>query len=278
MEIVNKIQIRLDAIRTSASTISIPFGLDFFPIDNTELQETEFVEKEKEKAVNPIFDQEKYPFYPTYRSINSPLILNDAYRVNYLIDKSLSFLELTEEDITYFRNPFIRTYLRLNFYDSRDTKVQKLVARETIHLRTDPNWFNNEILKDQTTIPLKFESNFQNLIYNSSLGEGFNFYWFKNDLPITLYIRPSLMNAKTGKVINLYSTTNLLNPLLSDSVNITSNGYNYIECKFFYDKTKRQQYYYILNEDGNSDVTNTGDPLSPVESINNTITINLKTY
>ena len=172
----------------------------------------------------------------------------------------------------------MRTYLRLNFFDSRDTKVQRLVARETIHLRSNPNWFSKEILKSQTSIPLSFETNFHNLFYNSTESEGFNFYWYKHDLPITLYMRPSLMNAKTGKVTNLYTTTNPLNPNQSDSVTITSNGYNYIECKFFFDKTKRQQYYYILNDDGISDLTNTGDPISPVDSINNSITINLKTY
>lgn len=277
MQIVNKIQLRLDAITTTASTISIPFGLDFFPIDNTELQETEFVEAEKEKAINPIFDQEKYPFYPVYGTNQ----LNDAYQIEYKIDKALDFLGLTDDDIIYTRDPFTRTYLRLNFYDSRDTKIQKLVARETIHLNSDSNWFTNEILNSQSTIPLIFKTNFNNLFYNSNEGEGFNFYWFKENLPKELYMKVSLMNAKTGKVINLYSTNVSIVPsatLLSVPVQVVSGGYNYIKCNFFYNPIGRQKYYYILNEDNLSDVTNSGNPNSLANSLSNKITINLKTY
>lgn len=278
MQIVNKIQLKLDAITTTASTISIPFGLDFFPIDNTELQETEFVEVEKEKAINPIFDQEKYPFYPVYGTTNQ---VNDAYQIEYRIDKNLDFLALTDDDIIYSRNPFTRTYLRLNFYDSRDTKVQKLLARETIHLNSDSTWFTNEILNSQSTIPLIFKTNFNNLFYNSKEGEGFNFYWFKENLPKELYMKVSLMNAKTGKVINLYSTTVPLvasNTLPSVPVQVVSGGYNYIKCNFFYNASGRQKYYYILNEDNLCDVTNSGNPTSLADSLSNKIIINLKTY
>jgi hypothetical protein len=282
MEIVNKIQIRLDSIKTSASTISIPFGLDFFPVDNSELQEVEFVDKEIERAINPIFDDEKYPFYPTYVDNAQTLM---AYNVNFVIlNQNLSFLGLTDDDIIYRRNSFRRTYLRLNFYDSRDTKIQNLVARETIHLELDPNWFDSDQkIKDQTTLPLIFKTNFKELIYNSSNGEGYNFYWYKQNLPKTLYVKASIMNAKTGRVENLYSST--VNPttlfpgqVLSLPVAIVSGGFNYIRCDFYEELTKKQQFYYTLNSDSLCDVSNTGTPTSIANSITNTIIINLQTY
>lgn len=283
MENVNKIQIRIDSIKTSAATITIPFGLDFFPVDNTELQETEFVEKEIEKAINPIFDEEKYPFYPTYIDTQINQILN-AYNVEFKLGGTyaLDFLGLTDDDITYRRNAFKKTYLRLNFYDSRDLKVQNLVARETIHLHFKDSWSTDEILNPQSTIPLSFETNYNNLIYRSLGGEGFQFYWYKHDLPKTLYIKPSLMNAKTGEVINLYSKSLgafVLGP--SDpslSVSVVSGGYNYIQCDFYKDLTKRQQYYYTLNSDNLSEIYLTPSPPSIQDSINNKITIILYPY
>lgn len=277
MEIVNKIQIRLDSIKTSAATISIPFGLDFFPVDNTELQQTEFVDVEKEKSINPIFDDEKYPFYPTYEANGQTEI---AYEVEYLINGvNLDFLGLSDDDILYRRNPFIKTYLRLSFFDSRDTKVQRLISRETIPLHYNKNWFNpDETLKPQSTIPLTFISNLNEIIYNSVNGEGYHYYWYKQNLPTTLYVNLAIMNAKTGKVINLYSTTNPLNPSIAPKIFIPLNGYNYIKCDFFSDLNKRNQYFYELNSDGISDITNSGSPITPAESIRNKITINLYPY
>lgn len=267
MENVNKIQIRLDSITTNGVDIKIPFSLDFLPVDNTELQETEFVEKEKEKAINPIIDTEKYQFFPTFKISNGSIL--DAYTVEYVIDKNLDFLGLTDDDILYDRQALRRTYLRLNFYDSDDLKTQRLFARETIHLKYSNDWVVDGVV-DQTK-PLVFKTQFRNLFFNSTYDEGYSFYWFKQEIPKTLYMRVSLMNAKTGKVINLYSTQNPV----TGPIEITSNGYNYIRTDFYTDFNRRQQYYYIFNGDNRSYLTITN--ASPVV-INNKITVNLKTY
>lgn len=276
MENVNKIKIRLDQIGVSGVTLSIPFGLDFYPIDNTELQSTEFVDKEKEKSINPIIDTEKFPFYPTFSGTFN--ILQNSFTVEYVLDKTLDFLGLTNDDITFNRNPFKRTYLRLNFYDTNDTKTQNLLIRETIHLHFTDDWFTDGKLNDQTTIPLTFKSNFQNLIYRSVYGEGYTFYWYKNELPKTLYLKISLMNAKDGNVYNLYSYSNgVIIPSSSSPsvpVIVTSNGYDYIKTDFYLDNSKREKFYYKFNDDSKSNILNIED----VVPINNVITINLNTY
>jgi len=280
MENVNKIEIRLDSITTTAATITIPFGLDFFPVDNTELQQVEFVEKEIEKAVNPIFDHEKYPFYPSFPSTIGTTPFNDAYTVDFEIANTyISYLGLTLEDLSPVgRNAFKKTYLRLNFYDSRDLKTQRLLARETVHLQILDSWFTNGTLNPLNVIPLIFRTNFQNLFYNSRLGEGYNFYWYKDNLPKKLYMSASIMNAKTGKVINLYSnfsgplTSSPINPL---SVAVTSAGLNYVECEFYSDLMKKQQYYYVFNTDNLSQVNVIEDLLFP---LNNKITILFNPY
>ena len=274
MENVNKIEIRLDKITTSGVTINIPFGLEFFPVDNTELQQTEFVENEKEKAVNPIFDNEKYPFYPTFPSINGGQ--TKAYTVEYVTDLTLQDLGFTENDILFNRLPFKKTYLRLNFYDTKDSKTQRLIGRETVHLKTDSKWYSKGKLLPLNTIYAIFISNAQNSIYNSIYGEGFNYYWYKTTLPYTVYVKPALMNAKTGDVKRLYSSqVGTLTPPPSLSVQAPLLGVDYIKCDFSEDATKRQKYFYNLNSDGLSNVQTIEDVLFPT---NNKITVNLNWY
>lgn len=273
METVNKIQIRLDKISTTASTITVPFGLDFLPVDNTELQETEFIEKEKEKAINPIFDNEKYPFYPRFNGVGGVDV--NSFIVEYLTNLTLDKLDLTYEDIFFNRNPFRKTYLRLNFYDSRDSKVQRLVHRETLHLKINDSWFLNGDLRPLNTIFASFVGNFQNLIYGSPNGEGYQLYWHKNNLPYTLYIKPTIMNAKTGNAMRLYSSNIAFFPPPSLPVAIESGGYGYVQCDFYSDFTSRQKYYYKLNGDGLSNINTQEDSFFPT---NNKITVNLTHY
>ena len=273
MENVNKIQIRLDQIKTTGVNINIPFGLEFLPVDNSELQQTEFVEKEIEKAINPIFDNEKYPFYPTFQGNAG---ITDSYTVEYLTDLTLADLNFTEDDIRFNRKPFKQTYLRLNFYDSPDIKVQKLIGRETVHLKLDDNWFFKGKLLPLLSIPVTFISNQQNIFYNSVNGEGFNYYWYKTTLPYTVYVKPSIMNAKTGNIINLFSSPGGALPgLNSKSVEVTFNGYNYIKCDFYKNLTKQQEYYYIFNSDNKSFIKYVEDLAIPS---NNKITVNLFNY
>lgn len=273
METVNKIQIRLDKISTTATTITVPFGLDFLPVDNTELQETEFIEKEKEKAINPIFDNEKYPFYP--RFLGGGGVDVNSYIVEYVTKLTLDKLGLTYEDVFFNRNPFRKTYLRLNFYDSRDSKTQRLLHRETLHLKINDDWFLNGELKPFNTIPVSFVGNFQNLKYRSIMGEGYQFYWHKNNLPYTLYMKPTIMNAKTGNAMRLYSSNVTISSPPSLPVAVESGGYGYIQCDFYNDFSSRQKYYYKLNGDGISDIITTEDLFFPT---NNKITVNLTHY
>lgn len=268
MENVNKIKLKIDDIKSDNSVINIPFGLDFYPIDNTELQKSEFVDKEKEKSINPIFDGEKYPFYPVYTSNN-----NDILEIKYNLQNNdgtqlnLNFLGLTDDDIKYRRNPFLRTYLRINFYDSDDTKVQNLVNREIIHIHPNDDWYVNGKLKDQSTIPLTFVTNFNQIFSKSIYGEGYKFYWYKSLLPKILYMRISLMNAKNGVITNLYS--NIINGL--DNQHILYYRYNYIMSNFFEDQTKKEIFYYRLNDNNQSNIV-------PDSNVNNKITINLNLF
>lgn len=267
MENVNKIQIRIDTITSSASTISIPFGLNFFPVDNTELQKTEFVDKEVENAINPIVDHEHYTFFP----VSSGTIISDIYQINYnLVDLngsplSIDIMGYSDDDIKYRRNPFNLTYLRLSFFDTNDSKTQYLVARETIHIHSNNNWYLNNNLIPQSTIPLSFVVNDEKL-FGGNNGEGYKFYWLKENLPKTLYLKISLMNAKTGKVINLFHD-DTPNSMITN-IDVIQGKKDYIECTFFEDPNRIQQYYYSIN--GGIPAINSSN------LINNKLNLNLK--
>ncbi len=55
----------LNLASTSATTINIPIKLEPQIIDNEELIQRDFVEKEIKNTVNPILDYEKVKFLPT---------------------------------------------------------------------------------------------------------------------------------------------------------------------------------------------------------------------
>lgn len=246
MENVNKIKIRIDTITASASTVNIPFGLDFFPVDNTDLQQVEFVIKEVEKNINPIIDSEKYPFYPVISGLTVDNIFYIDYNIVDLIGSqiNMNFLGLTDDDIKFRREPFKRTYLRLSFFDTNDSKTQYLQAQETIHIHLESEWFTNNILNDQNIIPLVFKTNNEQL-FNGNKGEAYRFYWYKVNLPTSFYMQVSIMNAKTGKVIDLFQD-DMVNPNIT-KIDIIQNKKNYIKCDFFNNNTQKNQYFYYLN-------------------------------
>ena len=89
-----------------------------------------------------------------------------------------------------------------------------------------------------------FKTNNEQL-FGGNKGEGYKFYWTKKDLPKSLYLKISLMNAKTGKVINLFYD-DVPNAFITN-VDVFQGKKDYIKCDFYNDTTKLQQYYYTIN-------------------------------
>ncbi len=50
---VNKVQIPLRDINISGTSFNVPLFLSFMPVDNTELIQTEFIDDEVAKVINP---------------------------------------------------------------------------------------------------------------------------------------------------------------------------------------------------------------------------------
>ena len=220
----NKYTINLTTIDTgtTATTITVPFFMDFQTVDNAELIERVFVETEVENAINPIIDYEKVRFLPL--DLNDNHIDKIIYDI-YLFDSTNSYrgfygdIGFTDDDIKYRKESFKKTYLNLSFYDSDNPLTQRLVTFMTLYSELNssdllvppaggslpPNTIPGTP-KPAGQIPVNFVV--ENPLLNPrGYAEGYHIYDYKSGLnigvPKYLYMRASFRNAKTGKNVNL---------------------------------------------------------------------------
>ena len=216
----NKYTINLTTIDTgtTATTITVPFFMEFQNVDNAELIERVFVETEVEYAINPIIDYEKVRFLPL--DLNNNHIDKIIYDI-YLLDSTGNYkgfygdIGFNDDDIKFRKQSFKQTFLNLSFYDSDNPLVQNLVTFTTLYSELNssdllqppapPNTIPGTP-KPAVQIPVNFVV--ENPLLNPrGFAEGYHIYDYKSGLNIGaqkyLYMRASFRNAKTGKNVNL---------------------------------------------------------------------------
>ena len=218
--LVDRYQIKLPRPESSATTINVPIDLTPQLVDQAEIIDRKFVEVEVENAINPILDYEKVRFLPaiispspTATTVNPPVIQIESvtYQIN-LLDSSNNYFSpnttyadagFDNDDLRFRKNRLIKSFLRLDFYDSDILTDQRLVATMSIN----PNITYADIQPNISAYPvaqnkqLWFE--LKNPLTNDEVfGEGFFIYYFKDEvdinLPENLYMRATFSNAKTG--------------------------------------------------------------------------------
>lgn len=217
--LVDRYQIKLPRPESSATTINVPIDLTPQMVDQAEIIDRKFVEVEVENAINPILDYEKVRFLPaiilptpTATTVNSVIqIQTVTYQIN-LLDSSNNYFSpsttyadagFDNDDLRFRKNRLIKSFLRLDFYDSDILTDQRLVATMSIN----PNITYADIQPNISAYPvaqnkqLWFE--LKNPLTNDEVfGEGFFIYYFKDEvdinLPENLYMRATFSNAKTG--------------------------------------------------------------------------------
>jgi len=229
----------------------VPFSLDFFPVDNSELIQTNFVDMETEKAINPIIDYEKSRFLPfvsggtqiseiKYKLFNgpgSPLYYSD--------------LGITDDDVKFRRNRYLNTFLKLSFYDSDevtnsnflfsidhfsqlgDDQVDLTGCPPASSSCTGPINVNYGKPKVVTSMPVSYLSS-DPISLPKKMAEGYYIYWLLKDVinkPKDIYVRATLNNAVTGKITQFYGVLDLY-PLEYDSSMFKKRN---IKCKIFKD-------------------------------------------
>lgn len=208
MDAVNKYVIKLsDTI--SGTTLSIPIDLSFKYTDNTDLIDRDFVEPEIDKSVNEIIDYGTVRLSPVTQGYIDLTSLKYKLQFNSG-DNGLHYSDIgfVNDDLKYRRNNFKRSFLQLDFYDSKSMSNQNYLYSSSIYCRVLPNMFDerNNLL-DVETIPVEFI--LENPILNSKgISEGLFLYDYKTDIPKDIYMRASFNNAKTGKT-TIFMTTNI---------------------------------------------------------------------
>lgn len=215
---INRYQINLNNFLSgSTASINIPINMQYQLVDNSELIETEFVDNEVNKAINPIIDYEKVRFIPLDQ--NGIEIANITYNVNVLNGSSIviptmySNLGFVDDDIKFKRNFFKETFLLLRFYDndipfnqtlSSDISIFTMITSADINPIGSGGSIGQP--KPVNQIPVRFT--LENPL-KSPMGfsEGYHLYDFKssyqNGLPRHLFMKAFFVNAKSGKIINL---------------------------------------------------------------------------
>jgi hypothetical protein len=204
MDAVKKYTVKLsDTI--SGTSLSIPIDLSFRYTDNTDLIDRDFVEPELDKSVNEIID------YGTVRlsPVNNGYI--DLTSIKYKLQfngNGLNYNDIgfVNDDLKYRRNNFKRSFLQLDFYDSKSMSNQNYLYSSSIYCRVIPSMFDDRNnLLDVSVIPVEFM--LENPILNSNgISEGLYLYDYKTDIPKDIYMRASFNNAKTGKT-TIFMTT-----------------------------------------------------------------------
>jgi hypothetical protein len=208
---MNRYQVRIDST-TTATTINIPFTMEYQLADQAELIDRVFVDVETENSINPIIDFDKTRYIPV--DLNN----NQINKINYVIDLSglttYGDIGFSDDDIKFQKLNFKQTFLNLSYYDTDNPMTQQLVTTQTIFSNLKPSDllpFNTIVglpgqPKPANQIPLTFV--LENPLTNQrGFLEGYYLYDYKDILKIGefkyLYMKASFKNAKDGKSTNL---------------------------------------------------------------------------
>lgn len=224
MRIVNKYSININDIGDNGIIMSLPIGQTNSLVGKEDTIKRDFIEKEVKNSINEIIDYEKVKIKPNsnVKSITYNVkMFNDGYS-----QTTWSDIGFENNDIKYRRNNFIKSHLRLEFYDSDIVATQRLLFYVTLF----PKYNTENIVGDNYnsadyTVSFTLSDNTNNRNLNS---EGFNLYYFKDEIlptvPKHLYMKGVFNNAKNGKTTKLMSSDNP--NLMIDNLILSTNELN----------------------------------------------------
>lgn len=254
--LINRQKIRLDSINSiSGATIDIPLSIEFFPVDNSEVIETEFVDTEVQKVINPIVDNDKIRFIPSYTGVSTGknFIVVPEIKINlHLIKSGTTKTHVTtygdygfsDDDVKYRRKRFTESFIRLEFYDKPTLNNNNLleVINIPVQIGQDQKYIfidnyngstynmTNNVNLDNVSLPSKqmpisFRLSDPIKLSNRS-SEGYNMFWYKDLVDSSpngykLYMQATFNDASNGKsflLVNYNHNTKLfVQDILSDS-------------------------------------------------------------
>jgi hypothetical protein len=266
--------------------LKIPINLDFNSVDQAEVVNRDFISHEVEKSINPILDYEKTRFSPTL--MDGDLTNKVTIKLNFLNGSGgyttpthYSDIGFDDNDITFQKNRFKNSFLKLSFYDSDKPTNQNLISIMTIYSRLHTTDLKplldgsgninvgGGLPLNANQIPVRLE--LDNPIVNpKGFAEGFYVYHYKTNLDNTsrtlelntkssiptnekresLYMRAEFNNAANGKITKFITTSDLLN--INDLI-------KKLHVKYLLKRNATGYYYSLSTNYNNADnITETG--------------------
>jgi hypothetical protein len=211
----------------SGTTINIPINIKYQIVDTNETVQRVFVDEEVKKSINCILDYEKTRFKPLDMSDN---VINEiTYNINvlskngtYIKPTYYKDVQIDDLDLKFLKNSLKNSFLLLQFYDNTNPLIQNFVTEIQIYNNLYPeNYYpysnppkpTDGQVKPANEVQLKYLiSNPE--IFSNGFFSGFYLYdyidSYMDDKPKSLYMKASFFNAKTGRVINLMTSTDKL--------------------------------------------------------------------
>jgi hypothetical protein len=251
--------------------IDLPISQSIGLASQSEIIESKFVNVEVENSINRTFDYEKVKFLPK-NSLNDNLVNGILYKLNFIDNGAYpsntywSNIGLTNNDFKFRKNGFVKSFLRLDFYDTDITSTQRLLFFITLF----PKFNLNDLQSNGThPQPSNYSVTFRlgnNIIDKKVNGEGFAIYYFKDEVlptvPKELYMRATFNNAKTGKTTRFMSNNNL-NLSIDNLIKTTSgtNLVNNLHTRYLLERDV-DGYYYRLDSTYSNNILNSSDNYS----------------
>ena len=263
--LVDRYQVKIPRIDSSATTINVPIDLTPQMVDQSEIVNREFVSVEVDNAINPTLDYEKVRFLPakvnpnaTATTVSNPVIMQQViYKISLLDSTTGTYFSnnlngttyadagFSDDDLRYRKNKLTKSFLQLSFYDSDILTDQRLVGSMAIN----PNITLADINPNSQLYPVAdklLEFRLRNpLTDDEAFGEGFFVYYFKDEvdinLPEFLYMRATFNNAKTGVATGL---------MVDDNVPAIDELVGQLHTRYVLHRTVTGYYYAIDDEFG----------------------------
>tara|TARA_Y100000592_G_scaffold99744_1_gene176987 strand:- start:18 stop:860 length:843 start_codon:yes stop_codon:yes gene_type:complete len=266
---VKKYKLLNNLTGNTAYNINVPVGNNSGLVGQQEVIERDFVNIEVDKAVNIIFDYEKVKVLPISNS--DTIVNNITYKVNLLNSTATAFntglkwadIGFNDDDLRFKKNSFIKSFLRLDFYDSDIVSNQNLISFITLF----PKFSHNDMIDGTIPSANSYQVNFvlgNPLVDRKKNGEGFSLYHFKDEIlpdplpPKNLYMRATFNNAKEGTSTGLMSSNSLtlnIDDLISSTEGTTVENNLYTKYVLFRDETG---YFYKIDTNYSGNVNESG--------------------
>lgn len=243
---VNNIRLRLDQ-QTKSLEVPIMVGWDLNGVnDSIDIFEESIVNK----IINPIddFETTRYSHLPwtnsltnkTETSINYEFyfysgqtnnsITGETTSVNWVTDYRAN--DLTTRDVLFQNNVFKKSFFKLDFYDSKNSRSQQIYLTIIIPTRQGKTMTTNFGV---STVDIKKPVFLLDFIGDK---EGYFVYWLKDTEFVnlsTLYMSAKYYDAKIGQFKRMMSYPQ---GLLSNKFNFNNEDYFYYQLDLNYDTYK----------------------------------------